>query len=111
MGSPFPPILVASGVRGAQIAESYVDSNPLSALVLVSPTTPPSDVGIWTRYEPEFPIAMMLRPEEEPSRDEQQQHPLMETLEERDSLFICDGDPHGLQGYELVKEWMDERGL
>jgi hypothetical protein len=104
-----PPILVVSGVKGAQIAEYYrITSYHLSALILVSPTTPLKDWGISISYEPDFPNAMLLRPNEVTRKEK---HPLMEELRAKDSLLIYDGNLHGSQGYKLVRQWLDEQGL
>lgn len=115
-GTPFPPLLISSSLS-TLLAQTYVSSHPLSALLLHSPTAPTSAHEVHPSilptpipefdFEPNFPVAIM--------REAGQQ--VGGTRLERDFGDELDGEVRnvtggkGKDGWKSVLEWMDENGL
>ncbi|GAA5983171.1 hypothetical protein JCM11641_006834 [Rhodosporidiobolus odoratus] len=115
--SPFPPLLFAHS-SASLLAETYVSSNPLSGLCLVSPLSAlqahaklpklfKSPLAEFN-YEPGFPIAVVQR------EGVSDQHRLLQDFAEEDdedALAKRIAAERDVAGWDKVQEWMDENGL
>lgn len=105
----FPPLLFSKGKLGCLLAQTYVSSNPISGLVLISP--PVSKTLPDFNFEPRFPIMVMSTKAEEKLIS---QHRLViEALDEIDQVIVS-GDGTNLEredGFQKVVEWMNNNGF
>ncbi|KAH9815521.1 hypothetical protein DFH28DRAFT_1082336 [Melampsora americana] len=93
----FPPLLFSKGRLECLLAQTYVSSNPLSGLVLISP--PPKDSTSFD-FEPRFPTLIMST--------------VSKTSKNAvDHLMINEGDSNMTDQttFDKVKEWMDNNGF
>lgn len=125
---PFPPVLVAKGLASL-IAETFVSSNPLSALALLDPPlTPnhaheshpdklPTELPAFT-YEPRFPCLVAWSPEEVKNLAWWDVHRI-EELREEDAgeamdRFVWDMDNAEEQekaGPHELRKWAEDSGM
>lgn len=122
-GSPYPPLLIASH-HATLLAQTYVSSHPLTALLLSSPTHPPraylesphlfsTDLAVFD-YEPRFPIGIhpvLAR------QGEAEEERLLAEVGERDedgaedSLVSRLKGGKDAEGWVDAMEWMDDNGI
>lgn len=106
---PFPPVLLAHS-NATVIAEQYVGSHPLAALLLLG--TPSQDLSsalaaagaAEPNYEPFFPVALMA--EEGQAVNERLQREYEEYVD-----VLRSGAPGtllGSEGWEQVSKWVEE---
>lgn len=119
--SPFPPLLFAAG-SDSLLAETYVSSQPLSALCLVSPVAAPSaherDPDTYRTplttdfdYEPGFPIAVLQEGSSTPPHRLIRDFANPEDPEDQDGLVRLLVGRRNQQGWQQVMDWMDDNGL
>lgn len=116
---PFPPVVFARSA-GCLIAQTYISSNPASALVLVSPPVSNAELdGIKAQdglpvlptklaefdFEPHFPIAVMATPERLKALKDN--HIVREP--EVDKLVT--DDLEGQLAFHTIQNWLDKLGI
>ncbi|KAL8280206.1 hypothetical protein RQP46_007320 [Phenoliferia psychrophenolica] len=115
-GTPFPPLLLSASLSSL-LAQTYVSSHPLSALLLHSPAPPapahelhpkvfPTPLEEFT-FEPNFPVAIARDPGD-PERGSRLEDGSTEG-EYSDVTVLAAGKDK--DGWEVVARWMDENGL
>lgn len=105
----FPPLLFSKGRLECLLAQTYVSSNPLSGLVLISP---PAEDSASFDFEPRFPTLIMST--SQTSQNLAPDHRLLKDYpDEVDHLAIVEGHSNMTDqtAFEKVKEWMDNNGL
>ncbi|KAK4056916.1 hypothetical protein OIO90_002166 [Microbotryomycetes sp. JL221] len=108
-GSPFPPVLLASG-EATLVAETYVSSHPLSGLFLHEPVLLkglPRDLEF--TYEPLFPVGLLSQSVEQLRQDTRLG---LEWYEGDDDGFVAlmEGTRDD-KGWRQFLSWLDRSGL
>lgn len=116
---PFPPVVFARST-GCLIAQTYVSSNPASALVLVSPPISNAELDgakaqdglpvLPTKlaefdFEPHFPIAVMTTPERLKALKDNR----LIREPEVDQLVV--DDLEGQSAFHAIQNWLDKLGI
>ncbi|EGG12158.1 uncharacterized protein MELLADRAFT_102117 [Melampsora larici-populina 98AG31] len=106
----FPPLLFSKGRLECLLAQTYVSSNPLSGLVLISP---PTEDSASFDFEPRFPTLIMSTASQTSQSLAPDHRLLKDYPDEVDHLEIVGGDSNMTDqtAFEKVKEWMDNNGL
>jgi len=110
---PFPPVIVASG-SACLVAQTYISSNPASAMVLISPPVSNNELDSKRfptpleefNYEPEFPIAVIGTPEEVSELREKNRICQSENVD-----VISIKDLNQQQTFVEIELWLDKLGI